>query len=588
MRSNIAYAIHKTILKSPSIWFILALSSVLWMFPLIVDRMGATVDMKLHYQWANAFQRSIEEGEWIPHWNNLSNEGLGDATFSHIHPLFYYITTWFDVIFNDLWTSMRWVLFSAHWALGLIVFHFCKSWTTQISAVFAALLAQWMPFFSIQLLMLQQYPTLLALPWAALVLGLSVKARLQARWIIITSAALCGLILSHILIGFITILCITLGMCAMFFINFKKHRKIEIKKSSAISLAGWNFSVALSLLFCAYYLAPAVLDRNLISQQGWNLGAIINSSFGWKNHFSFSLTESYKDHFAKLLFLWLTPLPSLASASIYFFWWRGSKKNGSTSITTPSEKFWVYAFFSLFFSSALSWPLWYFSSTLQQLQFPWRFLALLSLAGAFLAASPAFRLSRTNPRPGYAMLVVALLTFPLSFLCITNTLKSGASTAPNPSWLTGSYGQPEYLPANVPPTWRNAMGTNKPCQTGSPSCSTVRNESHDKEWRVTNKTAGAHLFPVFFHPGWQAYVDDKGTPLEADAKTGFAKIALPAGTHSVEMRWNGTQAQQWGERISLFMLFLTSFLVIIKKVQRRLRHENSGSFWQNFAPSRSA
>lgn len=263
----------KNILKTPGIWFIFLISSTLWMIPLIVDRAGSTVDIKLHYQWANAFQQAIKEGEWIPHWNNLSNEGLGDATFSHIHPLFYYITTWFDLIFNDLWTSMRWVLFSAHWALGLIIFHFCKSQTSRISALLSALLAQWMPFFSIQLLMLQQYPTLLALPWAALVICLSVKANLQARWIIATSVALCGLILSHILIGFITILCITLGMITMLIINYKKHRKSEIKKSQTINLVAWNVSVTLSLLFCAYYLVPAVLDRNLISQQGWNLGA---------------------------------------------------------------------------------------------------------------------------------------------------------------------------------------------------------------------------------------------------------------------------------------------------------------------------
>lgn len=300
------------------------------------------------------------------------------------------------------------------------------------------------------------------------------------------------------------------------------------------------------------------------------------------------MTESYKDYSAKLLFLWLTPLPGVASASIYIFWLRNRKNNKNTSIISPSEKILTYAVFSFFFSSAFSWPLWYFSSTLQQLQFPWRFLALLSLAAAFLTASPAFRLSRTNPWPGYAILVVALLTFPLSFLCITNTLKTGTSTVPNPSWLTGSYGQPEYLPAKVPPEWRNAMGANKPCQAKSPSCSPVRNESHEKEWRVTNKTAGAHLFPVFFHPGWQAYVDEKNITLEADAETGFAKIVLPAGTHSVEMRWNGTQAQQWGEKISLFMLFLTSLLVIVRKVQRRLHAGNSRSFWRNFAPNRSA
>ena len=89
---------HMSIVKSPkpAVTFItplivFVLSSVIWATPLMLNKFAWMIDLHVHYQWAAQFEQAIREEVWVPRWAALSHEGLGDATFLHIHPLYYYL-----------------------------------------------------------------------------------------------------------------------------------------------------------------------------------------------------------------------------------------------------------------------------------------------------------------------------------------------------------------------------------------------------------------------------------------------------------------------------------------------------------------
>lgn len=569
----------KSIKKTFSVLLIFSLSTTLWMLPLLVDRMGFIVDMKLHYQWAHAFQQSFSERNWIPRWNNFSHEGMGDATFSHIHPLFYYITTWLDIILNDLWKSMRWVVAFSHFSLGIILFKFCKKWAPFSSALAAGLIGQWIPFWTVQLLAMQQYPALLSLPFAAITLGLSVFARPQLSWVILASLALSATILSHILMGFMTIVCISLPILLTTTRNFLYPKNTNSKRETLSHLISWCFCVLFSILICSWYLLPAFFDRNLISSQGWNLGDTVNSTLNWRNNFSFSITEPYHDHSTKIFLLWLLPLPAIAISIAHIFWQFNNKKSEKLRSLQPWLHIFKYVIFSFFFSSALSWPFWYFSSTLQQLQFPWRFVGLMSLASAFLIAGPAFNRSKKGWRASYNILGIILITFPISIFYITNTLTTGESAKPNASWLVGEYGQPEYFPAGVPFTWRKEIDFINSCKIDSLNCITIKNQSHFKKWKVKHQAAHNQLLPVFSHPGWSLYVDGQKEKFQTNINTGLVEITLTPGIHEVEMRWQGTQWQKRGNQISLLTLLFIILFWIFLLIKPSIHKKNLSAYF---------
>jgi hypothetical protein len=68
---------------------------------------------------------------------------------------------------------------------------------------------------------------------------------------------------------------------------------------------------------------------------------------------------------------------------------------------------------------------------------------------------------------------------------------------------------------------------------------------------------------TLYFPGWVASVDGQPAALRPEEATGYAQVALPAGRHTVELRYAGTAAQHAGALVSgaaLLALLLIAFL----------------------------
>ncbi len=66
---------------------------------------------------------------------------------------------------------------------------------------------------------------------------------------------------------------------------------------------------------------------------------------------------------------------------------------------------------------------------------------------------------------------------------------------------------------------------------------------------------------MFYYPAWQVWIDDKSALLDANSQ-GQVQVAIPQGRHLLRLQYVGTQAEQWGSKISWAMAMVLIYIVL--------------------------
>ena len=574
---------------------LLGLSTLLWSIPLLTSQMAGVMDLPIHYQWTAQFARSLREGVWLPRWNAASNQGLGDATFVHIHPLYYYLAALLNTLLDDLWLSMRAVVIAAHLALGLACYRVVGRLFGAQGALGSALAAQWAPYPLLMVVYGQALPTLLALPFAVVVIGSMVEDLAQVtseagleradfrppdrRLLLIGCMALAGVVLSHVLVAFTLILCLgcTLGLCLAWpgpWMDGPARRRLWAW------MVRWTGGCVLALCISAWYLVPALLGRSWIHRQAWALGELVSPALSWANNAIFPLEALWRgDAVNQVLLVWL-PLPATLTClwACRAVWQSRAQRSKASPELVALLCFTGLGLAALFFASGASAWLWSLSGTLQQTQFPWRFMGMLSLAAALLIGHVSFQRGRVFIPAGRGLLALTLM---VSAFLMGMTIFKGAPVVPGAAWLSGQFGQPEYLPAAVPMDWAQRVAAVPACETElvgrAARCRLLVEQwqldrSHDKRLVLAPSQPMSLVLPVFFHPGWKATLDGKPAAIVADGRTGLVGLQLPEGRHEVRLFWAGTWLDQIGRIVSVMgALTWMAGLLHLLRLGRRAR-----------------
>ena len=224
---------------------------------------------------------------------------------------------------------------------------------------------------------------------------------------------------------------------------------------------------------------------------------------------------------------------------------------------------WGTTFFvSLFFQTRLAQPIWEGLSLFRYLQFPWRLLALAGLATAPLIGALASRQPENQHRPavmpvlplGIALLLaVAVLPLPVWYQWrYSETGRSGAlSTTEIGSAMPEDHIW-QFLPAwTMPPELLRQGHRGVVRLEGAAPLPQVLDEEQGPaslEVRVRMPQAGTLRLNQTFFPGWQADIDGQPATVERDPELGLVAVAVPAGEHSVRLRFADTPLQTgaWG------------------------------------------
>ena len=212
---------------------------------------------------------------------------------------------------------------------------------------------------------------------------------------------------------------------------------------------------------------------------------------------------------------------------------------------------------AFFMTSAASAVIWHVIPPLAFIQFPWRFLSVVALAVAILAAHALSSIRRP------AVQAVVVLSVAVGLWWQTQGLLKPASYLPpasmyidNPGWRYArdatrlAFIEPGYYPSTVVrlpegyvERWQITRGTG----TVSP-----RAVLDDRLVVDLNSREGVEL-TISSHgfPGWRVLIDGRRTQWAYDRDFGFIVVDVPAGAHTIDAAFSDTSVRAWADRISL-------------------------------------
>jgi hypothetical protein len=223
--------------------------------------------------------------------------------------------------------------------------------------------------------------------------------------------------------------------------------------------------------------------------------------------------------------------------------------------------------------------LWERLSPLQPLQFPWRFLELISLGTAFLCGFPLLLLAPERHRLAnilmVALIAVLLVTGfphakPQTFLDITDadfspqniSIKGIAATAREfePIWV-------REFPQGAAQRRLEVLNGR-----GRVVASSVSPTDYRFSVEITERSR--LRINTFYFPGWRLLVDGVRRPIQISNPQGLMEFSLEPGPHQVRVIFADTPIRFWSTRLaqlSLALLLVTPWLGKMWRSARILR-----------------
>jgi hypothetical protein len=295
---------------------------------------------------------------------------------------------------------------------------------------------------------------------------------------------------------------------------------------------------------------PAVTQLRLITPAGWGLDNTM-----WRTAFVFPLAHAGAGaRWAAIQ--WPLGLVALATIALCFL-----SPRPVNSAQIRSRRLAVVALAALALSTELAYPLFNYVPQMQMLQFPYRFLFLAAILGGIALAIEVSEGAWSHWGKGLraAAILVAAAQCALTAFLVLGMVRSGVHLPDRATFMSGRFGQPEYIPAVRGPHWKNYIDAGKlpgECKRLGISCESIRQRTHDFSVVVDTPAPAALRLPLYAFPAWSVRIDGQTQLLRADPDTGLIAINLMPGRHAVDVTWAGLPADRIGRRISAVALLI--------------------------------
>jgi hypothetical protein len=222
-------------------------------------------------------------------------------------------------------------------------------------------------------------------------------------------------------------------------------------------------------------------------------------------------------------------------------------------------------------------PVWAALPALNVLQFRWRLLSMLAFAVFAVLGYLLLAIPESTRRWLAPLLTIAFVAIQLPFL-YPQLMHRNLSFPPRPTIadirelartanLPGLAGFDEFLPI-----WRTTPLTEQERHQAAtlladlPAGAQVLQEQRHAQWAsISLDTPAAFTaeLRMLYYPGWQAYLDGQKQGVRAAPGSGYLSLDVPAGSHSIVLRYEGTAVQHAGEWLSLSTLVLLAVIGLL-------------------------
>ncbi|MBI4789561.1 MAG: glycosyltransferase family 39 protein [Chloroflexi bacterium] len=516
------------------------------------------------------FDQSVQDGAWYPRWAADMVFGYGYPLWLILAPIPFFAGEAIHLAGFDFVSAVKIVQGLALAFSALAMYLFVSHVLNKNAALVAAIAYAYIPYHLADLYVRAAQAELVGFVFPPLVFWAfhQLAVTRNVRYAPLAALAYAGLLLSHMQTAVFFTPIIGLYLILLFFSLRSTHPERSAAKSKDVLRFTFyvSLSLALALALAAIFLLPILAEQKFLTSD-----PLISGVFDYRKHFvnaSQLLSpfwgygyagENGNDRFS--LQLGLVPV-LLAFVSL----WSWRKMSGAVR--------WHVAFCALvvaalvFLMLPLSAAFWEpFAAIVAYVQFPWRLLTITTFALAFLSGAALYAL------PDDLRDVVPALAVGLIFVAASYGYTEPQHTEAvfnyqaqmefqvkdrellgDTIWMTGP------RPLDSPLVAQYVSG--KPLQKAvaldeGATVEMLRHGGQSDEVRVAASAPVRVMFYTRFFPGWTATLDSQPIALEPYGEQGLILARVPAGSHIVRLRYEGTPAQQAGAIISGICLLVT-------------------------------
>lgn len=531
--------------KKSFFWVILV--SAAFIAPTLIYGVPSNKDLLNHFRFALPFYDSLSSGQLYPGWLAESNSGYGDPSFRFYPPALYYLLALARALTGNWYVGTLLTLGLLSTLGGLGMYFWTRSILSESAAMWAAILYALAPYHVNQLyqaFLLAEFAGAAVLPFAFGFLE-RVCRRGRYRDVAGLAAIYALLILTHLPLAVIGSL--ALGLYGL--VRIEKNRRLA-------SLNRLVLAAALGLAASAVYWIRMIAELKWIGINTVNP----DSSVDYSENFLFStfspdnLNVWWVNILAIMTFVLFVP-----ALALFFRRVRAEARFPQLMPVT------ILALMSLFMALPLSRPLWKILPPLQQIQFPWRWLAVFSMAGSLLAAAtiPLWLENKMRWRRPLRLLLFGSMLVSVSFTLshsvreaeyrnrelFDNDLHSVRGTASVNYWI---------------PVWakENPRKMKSEVEAGNRQVAVNNWSSEHRRFEVPPGNATEARVRTFYYPNWIATSAGRVLPTHPDSD-GALLISLPGNptnTTSVNLDFREPPLTRIAAGISAFGWLFIGFL----------------------------
>jgi len=554
--SNLIATQHRTF-KLPVPWatsplFVVLVAGAAALLPAMIYGVPSNIDLFNHFRFALPFYDAIQQGRLHPGWLAESNFGFGDTSFRFYPPALYYLLALARALAGNWYVTTLSVLVILSMMGSVGVYLWAKEFLPSQAAMWAAVFYTIAPYHLNQLyqaFLLAEYAGAAVLPFTFLFV-VRVCRRGSLTDVAGLSASYAVLILTHLPLTVI-------GSLALF-----------VYALTCLEKRNWWSTVA--KLTCGLFvglLASSFYWVTMIAELKW-IAAYDAHSTEYSQNFLFRTLSPENVN------VWWMNI--IVVATLAMFWPAFAilrKLRGADPRHRPVV---VLMFLSVFMATPLSWPVWKLASPVQQVQFPWRWLTVTSMALSILLAAsiPYWRnLAKGRTR---SLVFIAAGTFAISVaFSLSHTVREA-----------------QYLNANafdrtlrsIPgtqavwqwwPIWAKApiKKMEAPIDAGSRPVSV---DSWEPERRVFRLAAGEPRevrVRTFFYPYWTATANGATLPITPD-QYGAISMRVPSDAVSVTLEFKEPARVSLALVLSFIGWTMIAFVAVLGRLTRLLEPQN--------------
>ena len=508
------------------------------------------------------FDMSIQDGAWFPRWATDMVFGYGYPLWLILAPLPFYAGEILHLIGFDFVTSVKIVDGLALFCSALTMYLFASRILGKNAGLVAAIAYAYIPYHLVDLYVRAAQAELVSFVFPPLILWAfhQLATTHHVKYIPIAAFTYAGLVLSHMSMTALFTPVIGLYLIFLFFQQWASTEHASRNTQYAIRFAiDTTLSLTLAVGIAAIFVVPVLFEQRYLTTD-----PLIGGFFNYRKHFlnaSQLLSpfwgygyagENGNDQFSLQLGL----IPVLLTLVALFALGKSDKSIRNNIL------FFVAALGGLvFLMLPISAPVWEpFASIAAFAQFPWRLLIVSAVALAFLSGA-AMHAFPESSRDLASILVTALIivtanyayTQPQHTEAEFNYVKQmefevkDRELLGDTIWMTGDRPQDSPLVQQyidgVPLQKAIALDDNA-------TVTMLRHGGQSDEIRVDASAPARIMFYTRYFPGWTATIDDKPVPIEPYGEQGLILIQIPAGSHTIKLRFEDTPVRQIAALIS--------------------------------------